>query len=311
MEQQLPKSHGTLSLIDSDVSKPKSVESAHSSLQPDQLVAQLPGILQKTLLLDELLSLFEQQLGQVLHFDSFHYQHLSMNYHYGSDNHRHHRCHYKLDLNGQYLGALTLTRRHPFTEVQIALLEDFLCLLVYPLRNCLLYKQAQNAALLDELTQLGNRAAYENSLEREIELAQRQQTALSLIILDIDNFKAINDAYGHSSGDHALKTLAELIHLTMRRSDMAFRFGGEEFVLLLSNTDVNDAMIVAERLRAAVAETQCHDGKRGFGFTVSLGVAQLETHEQGYHLFERADMALYQAKQTGRNLVVSAQPSQP
>lgn len=306
MEQQLPNNHSKLSLIDGGLTAAPKPIANDSTLVADDIVARLPGILQTTLILEELLPLFEKQLRQVMHFDSFHYQHLALNCHIDSDSQRHHRCHYKLDMNGQYLGDLTLTRRHKFTEKQIALLEDLLCQLVYPLRNCLLYKQALNTALLDDLTGLGNRASYEKSLQREIDLAQRQQSDLSLIILDIDNFKAINDAYGHSSGDRALKTLAETISQTMRRSDMAFRFGGEEFVLLLSNTNLEAAAIVAERLRLAVAETLCHDGKRGFGFTISLGIAQLNAGEHGYHLFERADMALYQAKQTGRNASVSA-----
>ncbi|MTI63600.1 GGDEF domain-containing protein [Methylophaga sp.] len=306
MEQQLPNNHSKLNLIDGGLTAAPKPIANDSTLVADDIVARLPGILQTTLILEELLPLFEKQLRQVMHFDSFHYQHLALNCHIDSDSQRHHRCHYKLDMNGQYLGDLTLTRRHKFTEKQIALLEDLLCQLVYPLRNCLLYKQALNTALLDDLTGLGNRASYEKSLQREIDLAQRQQSDLSLIILDIDNFKAINDAYGHSSGDRALKTLAETISQTMRRSDMAFRFGGEEFVLLLSNTNLEAAAIVAERLRLAVAETLCHDGKRGFGFTISLGIAQLNAGEHDYHLFERADMALYQAKQTGRNASVSA-----
>lgn len=309
MEQQVPNNNSKLSLVDGGLTASKTA-SQNSTVPAENIVSRLPGVLQTTLIVEELLPLFEEQLRQVIHFDSFHYQHLALSCHIDSDTQRHHRCHYKLDMNGQYLGDLTLTRRHKFTEKQISLIEDLLCQLVYPLRNCLLYKQALNSALLDDLTGLGNRASYEKSLQREIDLAQRQQSSLSLIILDIDNFKAINDAYGHSSGDRALKSLAETISQTMRRSDMAFRFGGEEFVLLLSNTDAEAAAIVAERLRIAVSETLCHDGKRGFGFTVSIGVAELEDHEHGYHLFERADMALYQAKQTGRNTAVSAPSSQ-
>lgn len=272
----------------------------------DQIAAELPGKLQTTLLLDELLPLFQKQIGQILHFDSFHYLNKALGSQIDEGEQRHHRCHYKLEMNGEYLGDLTLTRRHKFTDAQITLLEDLLCLLVYPLRNCLLYKQALDSAMLDKLTGLGNRAAYENSLQREIELAERQQTALSMLIVDIDNFKAINDRYGHQGGDRALKTLANTISQTLRRSDLAFRFGGEEFVLLLSNTDIGAAGMVAERLRVAVAETLCHDGKHGFNFTISLGLAQLQADEQSYHLFERADMALYRAKQTGRNVTVCA-----
>lgn len=274
--------------------------------QIDNVLGRLPSLLQTTLILEELLPLFKEQLQQILHFDSFHYQHQAMNCHIDSADPRHHRCNYTLDLNGQYLGELSLTRRHKFSDAQIELLEELLCQLVYPLRNCLLYKQALLSALHDELTGLGNRAAYEKSLQREIELAQRQNTPLSLIVLDIDNFKHINDSYGHNSGDQALRTLSTTITQSLRRSDMAFRFGGEEFVLLLSNTDARAATIVAERLRQAVADTRCIDTTKTFGFTISVGVAELETDEQAYHLFERADMALYQAKQTGRNLTVCA-----
>lgn len=271
-----------------------------------QIAAELPGLLQTTLMLDELISIFQSQISQVLLFDSFHYLNKALNSQIDQGEQRHHRCHYKLEMNGEYLGDLTLTRRHKFTDSQVTLLEDMLCLLVYPLRNCLLYRQALASAMQDNLTGLGNRSAYEKCLQREIELAQRQQSPLSLIIIDIDNFKAINDAYGHSSGDRALKTLADTINQTLRRSDIAFRFGGEEFVLLLSNSDAEAARIVAERVRTAVAETLCHDGRHGFGFTISLGIAQLAESEQSYHLFERADMALYQAKQTGRNMTVCA-----
>lgn len=283
------------------------------TIKPDQVdavVSQLPALLQTTLILEELVPLFETQLRQLMHFDSFHYHHQAMNCHIDIADQRHHRCNYTLDLNGQYLGELSLTRRHKFSDAQIALLEELLCQLVYPLRNCLLYKQALLSALHDELTGLGNRAAYDKSLQREVELAQRQTTPLSLIVLDIDNFKQINDRYGHSTGDQALKALSRTINQSMRRSDMAFRFGGEEFVLVLSNTDASAATIVAERLRQAVADSHCTDNTKTFRFTVSIGVAELEVDEQAYHLFERADMALYQAKQTGRNLTVCAPSAQ-
>lgn len=305
MEQQLDSDISKIRLIEGRKVQPRQVveNPAH---HPQDVAAALPSVLQTTLDLDALLPLFEQQLRRVLTFDSFHYAHAKVNSDIEIGSQRHHRCHYKLEMNGQYLGDLTLTRRYRFTEQQIEMLESLLCQLVYPLRNCLLYKQALSSALQDDLTGLGNRAAYENSLAREVELSKRQGTPLSLVIIDVDNFKAINDAFGHQSGDRALKTLAKTTLESMRRYDMAFRFGGEEFVLLLSNTDINAARIVAERLRTAVAETLCHDGKNGFGFTVSLGIAELQDNEQGYHLFERADIALYQAKQTGRNQTICA-----
>jgi diguanylate cyclase (GGDEF)-like protein len=305
MEHQLHSGTAKLTLVGGNREPVRNL-AADSTANAEKISARLPSILQTTLELEKLILLFEEQIKPVLPFDSFHYMHAGVSCHIDTDTAHHHRCHYKLEMNGVYLGELTLTRRRKFSPEQIKLLEDLLCLLVYPLRNCLLYRQALASALLDNLTGIGNRAAFDSSLEREVDLARRQQSHLSLIVLDIDNFKAINDTYGHISGDRALKTLADTIVNTMRRSDIAFRFGGEEFVLLLSNTDTLAANIVAERIRVAVSQLLCHDGKRTFGFTVSLGIAQLEADEHSYHLFERADMALYQAKQTGRNATVCA-----
>jgi diguanylate cyclase (GGDEF)-like protein len=309
MEHQLHTGTAKLTLVEGG-REPKNNQKQQSSDANAKVIARLPSILQTTLILDDLIVLFKEQVQPLLAFDSFHFIHQGMSCQIDSDTAHHHRCHYKLEMNGNYLGDLTITRRHKFSASEIKLLEDLLCLLVYPLRNCLLYKQALTSALRDNLTGLGNRSAYENSLLRETDLAKRHQQPLSLIVLDIDNFKAINDKYGHSNGDRSLKKLADTIIQTMRSSDIAFRYGGEEFVLLLSNADIESAKLVAERIRMAISEVQCHDGKQRFGFTVSLGVAQLEAEEEGFHLFERADMALYQAKQSGRNNSVCAPASE-
>jgi len=209
-------------------------------------------------------------------------------------------------MNAVWLGELTLTRGKKFSDKDTKLVEDFLCKLVYPLRDCLLYHQAQRAALQDKLTGLNNRAALDNSLTREVDLAQRQHTSLPLVVLDIDHFKTVNDSYGHSAGDLALRTLAYSIIDTLRRSDIAFRYGGEEFTLVLSNTDKASAHLVAERIRVAASQLSCNDGARNFGFTLSLGVSELEQGEHVTTFFDRADQALFQAKKLGRNNTVSA-----
>lgn len=307
MEHRIHSGTAKLTLLEGGRQLTTNKEAA-STKATTKVFARLPSILQTTLILEELLALFQEQTQTVLAFDSFHFLHQGV-CQIDSDTAHHHRCHYKLEMNGVYLGDLTLTRRHKFSDGDIKLLEDLLCLLVYPMRNCLLYHQALASALKDSLTGLGNRNAYENNLAREIDIARRHDQALSLLIMDIDNFKAINDKYGHSSGDRALKVLADTIVQTLRRSDVAYRYGGEEFICLLSNTDIDAASIVAERIRIAISQILCNDGHQNFSFTVSLGIAQLLEGEQGYHLFERADMALYQAKQTGRNLTVCAKPS--
>ncbi|MAX53560.1 MAG: GGDEF domain-containing protein [Methylophaga sp.] len=280
-----------------DISQTKTAEQVHQ---------QLPYILQTSLILEDMLGLFQREVDAVFPECSFHYQNSSMKVQIDSAQKFHHRCHYKLEMNGDYLGDITFTQRKKFSDADIHFLEDLLSLLVHPLKNCLLYKKALAAALLDDLTNLGNRAAYEKNLQREVERTKRHDTPLSLIVIDIDNFKSINDQFGHSSGDKALKILADMINHSLRSSDMAFRFGGEEFVLLLPETNIHDAEIVAERVRESVSQILSHDGKNSFSFTVSLGVAQLQTNEEGYHLFERADMALYEAKHTGKNVTVCA-----
>ncbi|PHS71441.1 MAG: GGDEF domain-containing protein [Methylophaga sp.] len=283
-----------------------STEPLHELEHADNVAARLPSVLQTTLELDEMLNLFDKEIRQVVPYDSFHYQHQGVQCDVSTGSSKAHSCNYRLEMNTVWLGELTLTRRKKFSDKDTQVIEDLLCKLIYPLRNCLLYRQSQAAALEDKLTGLNNRGAFDASLKREIGIAQRQRTPMSLIVLDIDHFKAVNDNYGHSSGDKALQALAKAITNTMRTSDIAFRFGGEEFTLILSNTDVEAARLVAERIRVAVSQLTCNDGKRTFGFTISLGISQFKHGENCAELFDRADKALYQAKKQGRNQTVCA-----
>ncbi|MBL1321290.1 MAG: GGDEF domain-containing protein [Methylophaga sp.] len=301
MENQLQTETAKLSLVGKhshaiDFNLPED-----ASTSEEDIIARLPGILQITLELDKVIELFHIEASKVLDYDSLHYQNQSSHCEINTGSRSHHSCHYRLEMNGDWLGELTLTRSKKFTDSDTQLLEDLLCKLVYPLRNCLLYREAQAAALQDKLTGLNNRGAFDKSLKREIDLAQRQHSPMSLVMLDIDFFKAVNDTYGHSAGDLALKKLAKSLTDSMRASDIAFRYGGEEFTLILSNTDSKAALLVAERIRIAISQLNCNDGSRTFGFTVSLGVAQLKHGEKSESLFSRADSALYKAKKAGRN----------
>jgi len=301
MEHQLPSEAAKLSLV-GEHGHAIDVTTQQSLLDnAEDIAARLPAILQTSLELDEIISLFHKEMSKTLGYDSLHYQHRGVHCDVSFGRKSSHSCNYRLEMNGHWLGELTLTRRKKFSDSDTQLLEDFLCKLIYPVRNCLLYREAQASALQDKLTGLNNRAAFDSSLKREIDLAHRQHTPMSLIVLDIDHFKTVNDTYGHSSGDLALQTLAKSITDTMRLSDIAFRYGGEEFTLILSNTDVKAARLVAERIRIATSQLSCNDGKRTFGFTVSLGIAQLNQGENGASLFDRADHALYQSKKSGRN----------
>jgi len=174
------------------------------------------------------------------------------------------------------------------------------------MRNALLYRAATQSALRDPLTDTGNRIAMDQTLQREIEMSRRHSQPLSLLMLDIDHFKQINDTYGHSAGDEVLKAVAASIKSQLRNVDMVFRFGGEEFMILLSNTSREAAAMVGERLRfAAQAQDYVAEGK-AIELTVSLGCSTLLPGESAESLLRRADSALYVAKREGRNRLAMA-----
>jgi diguanylate cyclase (GGDEF)-like protein len=214
-----------------------------------------------------------------------------------------HRCSYRITHNGEYLGELQLSRAKRFTEAQLANLEALLGCLLYPLRNALLYREAVNRALSDSLTLTGNRLALNQALEREIQLSLRNRTPLSIIVADIDHFKSINDRFGHAFGDEALKAMANCSRSCLRAVDGIYRLGGEEFVILLNSTDSAAALVVAERVRAAVEDMQFAIDGVAVALTVSIGVATRQHDETARELLERCDKAMYQAKKLGRNRV--------
>jgi diguanylate cyclase (GGDEF)-like protein len=157
----------------------------------------------------------------------------------------------------------------------------------------------------DALTSLYNFRFFSNVLPLEMERARRSSQPLSLIILDIDNFKQFNDHWGHELGNQALVHVSQLIALTIRKLDFACRFGGEEFAVILPNTDLHQAINVAERLRFAIAASPLEAGGNSISLTASVGVDEFRSTDtdnpQGF--IERVDAWLYQAKNAGRNLV--------
>jgi len=157
---------------------------------------------------------------------------------------------------------------------------------------------------LDELTGLFNRRFYDQKIMAEYRRSRRNLTPLSLIIIDIDHFKNVNDTYGHLAGDQCLMWLSEQIKKSLKRSaDMAFRYGGEEFCLILPDTDSQGAIGLAELLRKSVAKQQCMYNNIHIPLTLSCGVTTYSQQDQALpeQLFACADKALYQAKDSGRN----------
>jgi len=261
----------------------------------------LSGMLQTTLEVSKIIEIFAHEISKIIEYQYINYSHqeLSIDHTFGKP--ATHSCTYRLIVSGEALGELVISRRKKFTTLETTLLEALLCGLVYPLRNGLLYQKALDAAHRDPLTGVNNRASMDESMEREINLAHRHGTNLSLITMDIDHFKKINDTYGHTVGDCVIKAIAEAATAAIRSSDMVFRFGGEEFVILLSNTDRAGATLLAERLRQKIEDTCIICDGAQLSATVSVGVTCLEDKDTPTQLFSRADTALYQAKAAGRN----------
>lgn len=165
---------------------------------------------------------------------------------------------------------------------------------------------AQERAMTDALTGILNRYGLQHILAREHAEARRYNRPLSCLVIDLDNFKTINDTYGHAVGDLALQQIAGILREAVRRSDTVFRYGGEEFLVLLPETDLEGAAALAEKIRAAAASRLFGEGRNVFNLTLSAGAGCLCEDESGHDMIARADMALYHAKERGRNRVESA-----
>lgn len=260
--------------------------------------------LQTTLDIEQLIEYFSSESQHVVQFDGIDFNNEDQQINYRIGKKTTHRCSYGLKIEGKYLGDLILYRRKRFQENELAKVEILLSSLIYPLKNALQYKQALDSAFTDPLTGAQNRMAMDQALNREVELAHRQGSSLSIILLDADHFKNINDSYGHAVGDEVLKAIAKVTQQNIRQSDVLYRFGGEEFLIILGQTDTEGAIRLADRIRENIAAMDMINGSK-IDITASLGVTTLNEQDNSASLFERADKALYQAKNAGRNRTVT------
>ena len=187
------------------------------------------------------------------------------------------------------------------------------CLLIYDVTEFASSKRALERAneqlaklsMTDRLTGLLNRGAWENLVDAEYERFRRYGQATSLVMFDIDHFKPVNDTYGHLAGDEVIRHTAEVTRNNIRQSDSAGRYGGEEFGIILPETDAESARVICERIREAIENSTVSTTAGDIRYTVSMGIAQLtETPENYMQWMQKADEALYKAKESGRNKVV-------
>jgi diguanylate cyclase (GGDEF)-like protein len=171
-----------------------------------------------------------------------------------------------------------------------------------------LYGRARHDALIDGLTGLGNHRAFQDELARQLDLAKRQGTPISLLLIDVDDLKQVNDTNGHDGGDRLLEAVGRVTAAVLRRSDRAFRVGGDEFAILLPNSDVDTGLTVARRILAS-ALGGGHSGGRIDSFSLSIGVSAYPSPSaESHYLYRNADAALYWCKRHGRTAVVAFDP---
>ncbi|MCD9458711.1 GGDEF domain-containing protein [Marinibactrum halimedae] len=188
-------------------------------------------------------------------------------------------------------------------------------LIVMCLQNSISWERLELQGQLDTLTGVGNRRYFDRAMEQELDRANRNHGHLSCLFIDADHFKHINDTFGHMAGDLCLQFLAKRIGQQLRKTDILCRYGGEEFIVLMPGTESKQAILIAERIRHAVAQESLTMGEQTIPLTVSAGVSTWkarktkqvltpeELSENGKALVERADKAMYAAKQNGRNCV--------
>jgi diguanylate cyclase (GGDEF)-like protein len=202
----------------------------------------------------------------------------------------------------QLMGAIELYLPvwHELTDEQRELLNGFASEAAIAIRHAQLFHAHEENALTDDLTGLPNRRALAQRFLQEIQRGRRHHQWVAFLMIDLDDFKRVNDAYGHLTGDAVLAELAEIFTAGARETDVCARYGGDEFAMVLHETTAGGARALAERIRAKVDAATFTGGVK---LTVSIGVAATDDPEMFASLLERADQALYAAKQTGRNRV--------
>jgi len=210
-----------------------------------------------------------------------------------------------------HLGARDLSRYH--SEYRYDYLERMASLLAVCIENCVIQENLAYLSSTDTLTKLNNRHSFDLEINLALQRANRQKHHLSLLFLDIDHFKRVNDNYGHSGGDAILKSFADILKQQLRNTDFLARFGGEEFAILLPDCDAQQAQQIANNLREKVAQYPFDtNGYGAIQISTSIGISSYffdqnntqDFTELGFRLLKRSDEALYQAKQTGRNKIV-------
>lgn len=214
---------------------------------------------------------------------------------------------------GRVVGVLNLTDKNDgssFTGDDVVAMELFRQLIGASIGNINLFEKTQRQAKTDGLTGMLNHRTFYETLETELRRSQRYGGQISIIMADIDNLKPINDNFGHRAGDMAIKQISKRISACIRQIDIAARYGGDEFAVILPNTSLADAVVVAERMVNMISDSPMTWDRQEIALSISIGVGQYEADTCSDDATKATDQALYTAKQAGKNTVKVFDPAE-
>jgi len=249
--------------------------------------------LQTSLELDRLLNIFAMEAAKYVDFSGLYFKKGNTSVAIRGSRQGKNERHFELKLNNKFIGVLTYTINSPISITNYKILNDLHQYLINPLNNALLYQDALQLAMQDALTSLNNRRCFDEQLKRAMHHANRQRSKVGLIICDLDKFKLINDTYGHNIGDEVLIQFAQALKESVRDSDSVFRFGGDEFSIIVEDATIDSLMVIEQRIYSAMALDPLLSK---YNVTCSLGHTFMDRMDTQVSFFERADKALYHRK---------------
>jgi diguanylate cyclase (GGDEF)-like protein len=270
----------------------------HTGIDEPAATHELVAKLQTSLDIEDVLAIYAKFAKQLLNFSGIQFQSTIGTAQTSNSNTSNTPYIFDLSIGSEHLGQLIYFSQYPLGHSIEKKLRILHSALIYPLRNAMMYSRVLKLATKDALTSLNNRSQFNDFLAQKLENCRRYQRPFSLILLDLDNFKQVNDNYGHKVGDDMLKEFAQVLSRSIRGTDSVFRFGGDEFALLIEDPEFTTNKVVAERIMRLVRESTMMSQ---YSVTTSIGFTLASSQDCQNEIFARADKGLYKAKASGRN----------
>lgn len=249
--------------------------------------------LQTTLDVKQLINIFSIEVAKYLDFTGIYFKHADVSATARGSRPAKAERQFELKINGQFFGMITYAVNMPISIATYEILKELHQLLINPLNNAVKYHQVMQLAMQDGLTKLGNRRSFDEQIKRTMAQAARRQTLAGLILCDLNKFKAINDSFGHVIGDSVLVHFAKALRQSVRDTDCIFRFGGDEFAIIVGDACQQSLTVIEQRIYQAMSQDAL---LTKYNVTSSLGLAFMNKADNETSFFERADTALYAQK---------------